>query len=692
MFLKQNRKATVVLFFLFAFFCSKSQIVSPELRPFIKEIIVPDIGSAKPHLSYSSSKRGIVKVSVFWQLSNDIAFDELKIKIIPSFKADFNWAPHLTPTDNNIIAQHVFRAPAIIFTSQQKSLSLVPDLDLLEKGSQVPWYLDMNAIENNMAIGMAASKVTDHVLFEKRSGAVFKKGIVEIGFYLFTSTAKDKIANPWRPLLSFMWEKWGNSLYEAGEPLHQKKLKPYVVQTYNWAFNTWKNAVWQEFELNGKKVGAPVFIVNVTQSPNYKEPVNEREFRSIWNQAWFNSLRSAQGLYRFAKRAKNDSLLTKALMTKELALSFPQTNGFFKSVIATEMQEVMIDGKKYNRSKGWNTKYFANSNRNPYTGDPAKSPYHIADMSFTAYWMLVWYQELEKDKRLLTYVKNYADALIKLQDKNGFFPAWLSLENLKPMDHLNQSPETSVSITTLLKLFELTAEKKYLNAAIKATEAVLKNIVPVGQWEDFETYWSCSRWGSVDQVGKKVSRNNMFKQNTFSIFWTAEALLAAYEITKQKKYLTAGQRVLDELLMAQAMWQPPYVAIRTFGGFGVMNADAEWNDARQSLFAELIIRFGKILKNDEYIKRGIVALKASFTMMYTPLNPATMQQWQAKWPFFGKEDYGFMMENYGHNGETNSDGLGIGEFTIYDWGNGAAAEAYNRIMDRHKDIIDFKSK
>ena len=50
--------------------------------------------------------------------------------------------------------------------------------------------------------------------------------------------------------------------------------------------------------------------------------------------------------------------------------------------------------------------------------------------------------------------------------------------------------------------------------------------------------------------------------------------------------------------------------------------------------------------------------------------------------FFGEEDYGFMMENYGHGGRTSPEGEGMGEFTIYDWGNGAAAEAYNRILDK----------
>ena len=34
-----------------------------------------------------------------------------------------------------------------------------------------------------------------------------------------------------------------------------------------------------------------------------------------------------------------------------------------------------------------------------------------------------------------------------------------------------------------------------------------------------------------------------------------------------------------------------------------------------------------------------------------------------------------------HGGKTSEEGAGMGVFTIYDWGNGAAAEAYNRMLD-----------
>ncbi|HEX2845204.1 MAG TPA: hypothetical protein VHN59_01560 [Chitinophagaceae bacterium] len=660
---------------------------TPELPesvlPYVQSINYGNLGNYKPAVKYTVISKNLVRVHVSWALSDSVKQDDLQITILPAFKAGFNWAPHLTPDNDHIIAQHVFRTPAMIGASAQKQLILIPDIDILKKGFSTGWYMDMNAPENKFTFGLSRSAVKEHVLFVRKPGAAYAPGKIEYGFYIMTASDKKALFDPWRNILSFYWKNWGAGLYKSGEPLMNKNLEPYVRQTYDWAFNTWKKSVWQDFTIKGKDVGAPVFIVNVTQSPNYQGYTDEREFRSIWNQAWFNSLRSAEGLFRYARRKKDSTLMSYALKTKELALSFPQTDGIFYSVIGTEMEKVEKDGKLYNRSKGWDKYYFGNSNRNPYSWDFRESPYHVLDMSFTAYLMLTWYQELEKDERLLSYAKRYADKLIKLQREDGFFPGWLSLKDLKPLEYLNKSPESAMSVTFLLTLFKSTNNNKYLAPALRAMDSIIAGIIPVGQWEDFETYWSCSRYGSDSLVDKKVKRNNMFKQNNFSMYWTAEALLNCYKITRNKKYIQYGQRVLDEMLMTQASWQPPYMYVNVLGGFGVMNADGEWDDSRQSLFSELIIRYGKELNNTEYIQRGLAALRASFVMMYTPLNAKTKVQWERKWPFLGKEDYGFMMENYGHGGETDPAGIGIGEFTIYDWGNGAASEAYNRMIDHY---------
>ena len=667
---------------------AQNQSTLPSIfRNFISSINYGKLGSNEAQISYDEVSENILKVSVSFDLKDTIQQNDWQVNIFPAFKPVFNWAPHLTPTDQHIIAQHVFRSPALIVTSGEKQLAIIPDLDLLKKNNPVDWYMDMNAVGNTLTLGLSESSVKEHVLFVRKQGAVYPSGKIEFGFYILVSDKKDDLFDPWRNVLSFLWKKWGETEYASTGSI-RKNLEKYAEHTYNWAFKSWKTSVWQEFNLNGKTVGAPVFIVNTTQSPNYSGEINEREFRSVWNQAWFSSLRSAQGLYRYAKRVNNAELIDYAIKTKELALSFPQNHGFFPGLIGTEMQSVDIAGKKYNRSKGWDAFYFGNSNRNPYTWDARVAPYHILDMSFTANQMLLWYSELEPDNRLLDYTIVYADALINKQTEDGFFPGWLSLDKLEPMNYLNKSPESAMSVSFLLNLYKITKNEAYHKSAMKGIDAIISNIVMTGQWEDFETYWSCSRYGSDYLVGKKVERNNQFKQNTLSIYGTAEALLNCYRITGDKKYLKYGERTIDELLMYQASWQPPYIYVRALGGFGVMNCDGEWNDSRQSLFAELIIQYGEELNRKEYTQRGLAALCASFEMMYCPENPESKAQWEKVWPFFGKEDYGFMMENYGHGGVTGSEGIGIGEFTIYDWGNGAAAEAYNRIVDHFgKDVI-----
>ena len=652
--------------------------IPAELQPFVKNISAANLGQSTPSIRCDQTEPGITHVLITWDLKDSVQQDDVEINITPAFQPIFHWAPHLTPSDSNIIAQHVFRAPALIVQSQTTQLTLLPDLDLLKHAAN-QWYLDLNAPDNILTIGLSNSHIKEHVLYYKRRGARYAPGQHNLGFYLITTTDPDHLADPWRAPLQFYWQKEAAPLYTKGQPLPATNIPGYVAQTYNWAFNSWKKNVWQEFTLNGKKVGAPVFIVNVTQSPNYKGEINERETRAIWNQAWFSSLRSASGLYRYAKEKHDTTLLRYANETKELALNFPQNHGFFPAVIATPMETITKDGKHLKRSTGWDHYYFANSDRNPFTNDLKRSPYHVLDMSYTALLMLRWYDELEKDPRLLTYARTYADALLKIQSPDGFFPAWLTLDSLHPMGTLDQSPETSMSVTFLLTLARLTNDQQYATAAYKAMQAVIDNNIPQNQWEDFETYWSCSRYGSDTLVGRKVPRNDMYKQNTLSMYYTAEALYACYQATNKPIWLQLGRRVLDGMLMYQATWQPPYMYVNVLGGFGVMNADGEWNDSRQSLFAELILQYGQTLKQTEYTQRGLAALKASFIMMYSPLNPRTQLQYQRKWNFFGKEDYGFMMENYGHEGTTNSAGIGIGEFTIFDWGNGAAAEAYLRI-------------
>lgn len=623
-------------------------------------------------------------VTINGTLAQDTTVGDWQVRLKPEFAPTFTYTPHLTPESDNVIDMHVFRTPVIMMGDEESIVCALPVLDGVPGGKN-RYYMDLDAPERVLTFGITTTRVGDHVLYHRTSEAVLPAGEFCFRFRLMNLTGEDAIRNPFRPVLAWYWENYG---HEQSKRLPvMKELFPYVKHTYAWAFERWKDIVWQEFDFNGVRVGAPQMIVITRQSPNYTGVWSLREPLAIWNQAWFCSLRSAQGVYRYGKATGNEDYVNKARMTKELALQFPQEDGLFNAVIATPNEDKVVDGVTVSRSGGWENRFFGNSNRNPYTGSIADSPKHILDMAWTALHMLTWYEELEKDERLLAYATRFADRLLTMQDEQGYYPGWIK-EDGSIAPELQQSPESAVSVTFLMKLFQLTGAEKYRDSALKCMDVLIREVMPESRWEDFETYWSCSRHGCRDHVGKKYERNNCYKQCSLSPFWMAQAALACYENTQREDYLLAGERCLDETLMYQSSFQPENIPVTVVGGFGVMNCDAELNDARQSMFAELFIQYGKVMNRAEYIERGMAALRASFSMMYCPENPVAKKQWEKRWPFLNETDYGFMMENYGHDGYTDGESLGIGEFTIYDWGNGAASEAVMRIKAHHQELFE----
>jgi hypothetical protein len=662
---------------------SGTYVVRFEGRDWMK-FSVPRLSGAAPAVTLESAEDGWTRVHMAWDVPKETRQDELSVRFDVLLTPDLWWAPHLSPNEGDIIAQHVFRSPALIAVERRDILAIIPDLNLVGRDKAAPWFLDLDAPRKSMRLGLARSRVYTHVGYKQEPGMTFPPGRVELAFFVKArrdpeDPANPRPVNPWSEVTRFLWRRYGHPLFARGEP-NRVPMDRYVEHTYNWAFQTWKDAVWQEFDLGGKRVGAPAFIVNQTQSPNYRGEQNLREFLSIWNQAWFSSLRSATGVLRYARRAGRPDLEAKAGLTREFALASPMTDGIFPSVYGTDMTKVKIGGKEYKRSKGWGTGHWMNSDRCPAERGITPEWYHVLDASWTALLMLRWHEEMEKDPRLLEYATRYGEKLVRLQDGRGFFPAWLDPKTQAPSPVLADSPETSQSVTFLLALGRLTGRKEFREAAVKAMDAVIRDVIPAGRWEDFETYWSCCDFW-IDRIGQKIPRNGMYKQNTFSMFWTAEALLETYRETGDRKYLAWGRRALDELSMFQQVWQPPFIYVPALGGFGVMNYDGEWNDSRESLFAELFMRYYRETDDPDLFERGVAALKSAFIMMYCPENPKAKVQWEKVHTFFGPADYGFTMENYGHGGETSAEGMGIGVFTIYDWGNGAAAEGWNRVYD-----------
>ncbi len=654
------------------------------------EFTGPLLENRAPAISVVDTADGWRHVRMQWNVDQPVQQDELSIRFDLRVTPDLWWAPHLAPEAGFCIAQHVFRSPAMIAVKGSDVLVIVPDLAMVGARPDNPWFMDYDAPAQTMWLGMSRTSVPLHVLFKKEPGMTFEPGRVELGFYLALYRDDETPVNPWARVSHFLWERFARPLYAQGEPL-RVPMDTYVDHTYHWAFDSWKDSMWQEFEIDGKRVGGPPFIVNVSQSPNYPGPWFQREFLSIWNQAWFSTLRVGAGMRRYAVRTEDSDLLRRANLIKAFTLAAPQTKGLFPSVYRTANETIEVDGATVDRPKPWREGYWTNSDRVPRKSGVTDRWYHVLDASWTCLLMLRWYDEFEQDPALLEYAQRYADRLVTLQDASGFLPAWLDPETQEPWGKYRKTPETSMSVTFLLKLAALTDETRYRDAALRAMDAVIRDIIPVGRWEDFETYFSCCQWGYPEYLGEQIARSAMYKQNNFCVFWTAEALLEAYRATGDEEYLRWGRRTLDELSMTQQVWQPPYIPIPALGGFGVMNCDGEWNDSRECLFAELFMDYYKETGDTQLFERGVAALKSAFVMMYCPENPRQKVLYEKVHPFFGPEDYGFTMENFGHGGTASEEGEGIGPFTIFSWGNGAAAEARNRIRDHWGDVyVDRK--
>ncbi|MCB0107648.1 MAG: hypothetical protein KDE53_17125, partial [Caldilineaceae bacterium] len=257
----------------------------------------PHLAGQSPTVTTEAVGDGWQRVRMLWCLDQPVQQDELAVAFQITLTPDFWWAPHLAPEAGDCIAQHVFRAPALIAAQANAVLVIVPDLDICGRNPDTPWFLDLDAPQRSAWLGMSRTSIPEHVRYQKESGLTFAPGEVSLGFYWTAYTEAETPLNPWRRVSEFLWARYGQPLFAQGEPL-TVPLDRYVDHVYTWAFDTWQDAVWQEFELAGTRVGAPAFIVNVTESPNYPGEVNLREFLSVWNQAWFSSLRSASGLYR----------------------------------------------------------------------------------------------------------------------------------------------------------------------------------------------------------------------------------------------------------------------------------------------------------------------------------------------------------------------------------------------------------
>jgi len=644
------------------------------------------------NLDYCLEETNIIHIRYKISNNRDINISKLGVNysILLEKEPDFTWVPHLRPRKNLVIGDHVYRSPVIIYKKKNFAIAFIPDLKTLKNNRPYQSFIDFNLKPDDFKERPLISYYfgnyhpTGHIFFKHVPLKEWKiESNTDLTFRYYIIVFKDKSEiEILQSLNSFFWKKYGEKLlYENLEP----QILPYdinvdegfkaIIERHNY---------WCDFKIEQENCGGfwqKTWIGKNKQpiqflKPNevYKSIIyysNIQRLAQIWNNAWFLNIRSAYGFRYFGEFWKNSSLIDKANKMINTILNLPRFNGVFPSVIFP----ASLNTDKISMVNG--LKAFMYSEE-----------FHIVDSCLSMYWALKYFQTFEdNEEKTLFRCYELVDLLEKIQLKNGAIPTYLSYKNnentpIISKDLIN-SASSGAPLMFLVEVYKITKEEKIVQLCEKIANYLRTEIISEDKWHDFEPFYSC-KGRSLDYFDHYTNCNLM---GTLCLYWCAEGLKELYKITGNVKYLTAGERTIAVLSLFQQIWNMPYISINTFGGFGVQNADAELNDARQALFVRTYMEYYLITNNSEYMERGIAALRASWTLQllkeYQVISPGNLKGIET----IDGIDRGCVCENYGHLGKDER----VSGYIMFDWGVGSAATATAYVKDHFGDLfIDFK--
>jgi len=602
---------------------------------------------------------------------------------------EFAWAPNLRPGDDHVISEHVFRSPAVVVCNAGATAALVPDLEAMRRPGGMPTALDYDVADPAGApvirFGFMESRSVPHTYYRHTPSMVRKLcgGPLEIAYHLLLDLSGE--ISPQRRVASFHWERHAKRYVDDVRP-QVVPLERYARQGYEWLFE--RSGLYREFEFGGETCGGAMAIGYAGDGPpriagrrgvrgllrrgslmsrlqirvvlplaNRPKMADlfERAVRrgllpvvpQFLFQGWYNNMRTACGAAWFARRWGDEILLERAHRMAALCRSAPEQGGAFAAACFQAGDEVIWKPG----TRGFSYDY---------------EQYSTVDASVTGFWMLHWHNRISNDPALLEKARRYGDLLLGIQQDSGAIPSWFTFRGGRAVASptLASSAQTAAGARFLASLAGATGREDYLEAARRAADFLIREVIPGGRWFDFETFFSCSA-KPLDMV---CPHTGLAPANTLSMFWTADALGALYERTGHAEYLERGRDTLDLLNLYQQVWDAPFLAFHTFGGYGVMNTDGEWSDARQALFVPVLLDYYRFTGKAEYFERAVAALRASFALMILPENEAVAR---ANMAGIAPRNVGSTFENYGHFGYDHR----VPAILEPDWGTGSACAA-----------------
>ena len=548
---------------------------------------------------------------------------------------DFVWSQNIKSEADDLIPTGGFKSPAVMMQQGEVFAALMPHLSnrLVE-----PLAMDLDVTSEKrpwMSYGAIPSQPHGHSYFRRLTDGQPKvlADTVEYSYSIVASRQPVKLG--YRRVVRRLWADYGHPALLASPDMQQNVILPELRSFDSWrmdAWHTYADRVYASFDCDGKQCGTLKSNRSGGGDWEHSEP-------DAWFNAWFQTLRTAYGWYLYGRDSHDPAIMKKAESVLTLALSAPQKDGAFPTIY-------FLDSHRWQNDDGWAG----------YADD-----YHSFCMSWTAYWMLRWAEDLTPDRKaeVLDFVKPYGDFLLRQQLPSGVIPSWYD-PSLHPRTEFREfNAETGASALLLANLGKATGDARYIQAAERAMDFISREVVPRQRWFDFETYLSCARkpYDFYDHWTAQYPQNNLAE------IQTVEAWLALYQVTKKREYLDRGTKALDYLLLTQQVWNNPSFSPKLLGGFTTQNTDAEWSDARQGYAAILLFNYYRATDNVEYLERAVAAARSTFAV--------------APW------------ENWAHTGYIDEHGA----LTGFHWGTGSAMTSVEMMSPELGDgLIDLKAE
>ncbi len=639
---------------------------------------------------------------------------------------DFTWVPLVCPEKGFVIADHVFRSPAIIYKNGKHAFAIVPDLDLFSADRRLPQFMDLELDAagkpgaSRVSIGLGHYKASGHVLFvhdQKKRIRLRAGETVTLAFHVlvFKDAGVDQIL---QRVNGFLWEAYGAKLLRGALA---PQVLPYDVNVKEGFLAMFdRHKLWMDFQIDGRDCGgswqsswagarkARITYANPASKgkqtgKNMTRLVNRDSLVSrivmyfsnkaswikafdkltrtfpvvaknaeIWNNAWFMNVRTAYALAHFGKAWGDASLVDKARRALELVLSLPRERGLFPTVVMPAKPGVA----GYSTIKGVRGFLYVDE-------------YNIVDNSLAMYWALKLHQDHFTDDRILARARELVDSIVSIQRGSGEIPAYVSVQGsdgnkgIAANDYLAGSASSAAPLMLLCEYSKHAEDKAVLEAAKKAARYLISDIIPTDKWHDFEPFYSCTHI-PLDFYDARTKSHVM---NALCVYWCAEGMKELYKLTMDPQFLEAGEHAVAILSLFQQVWRMPHLSFNAFGGFGSQNADAELNDARQGLFVRVYMEYYLLTGKREYMERGIAALRSCWS---TQLLREFMEECPGNIKGIGTVDgidKGMVYENYGHSGHD----VRVPGYVMPDWGIGTGASAAAYVKRHFGDVfLDFK--